>query len=83
MWKKQCSENIYGAVRNELVRHIFEARKQSEVDALKFTAPSAIAFLFNLSRMEIGFLIEPVRLHLHELKITMLVAGEMCSFTWL
>ena len=29
--------------------------------------------------MEIGFLIEPVRLH-HELKMKTAVAGEICSF---
>ena len=64
------------AAKNELMRHMFKALKQSEIDALKFTAPSLIS---NLARMEIDFLIEPVELH-HELKITTLVAGEKCSF---
>ena len=64
------------AGKNELMRHISDAHRQSEVDALKFTAPSAISFLSNLSRMEIGFLIEPISLH-HELKMKMSVAGEI------
>ena len=61
------------------MRHMFKARKQYEIDALKFTAPSVISFISNLARMEIDFLIEPVELH-HELKIRKLVAGEKCSF---
>ena len=67
------------AARNELVRHIFEARNKSQDDAMKFTAPSAISFSFNPSRMEIGFLIVPIGLH-SQLKFTTLVAGEKCSF---
>ena len=65
------------AAENELVRCILNACNQ--VDALKFTTPSAISFSFHSSRMEIGFLVAPVGLH-HELKITKLVAGEKCSF---
>ena len=39
------------AAKNELMRHMFKACKQPEVDALKFTAPSAISFLSNLARI--------------------------------
>ena len=67
------------AAKNELVRQIFKACKQSEVDAMKFTAPSTIFFSSNPSKVVIGCLIEPDRLD-HELKIRTLVAGEKFSF---
>ena len=64
------------AAKNELARQIFKACKQSDVDAMKFTAPSTIFFSSNLSKMVIGCLIEPDRLD-HE---RTLVAGEKFSF---
>ena len=69
------------AAKNELMRHMFKARKQyqDQADELEFTAPSAMFFSSLLSEMKIGCLIEPDGLH-HELKITTLVAGEKCSF---
>ena len=76
--KMQRSSELLAA-KNELMKHINKACKEGEIDVKFGNAPNAITFSSNPSKMEIGFLIEPDRLH-HELKFRTLVAGEKCSF---